>query len=103
MTVVRLHCDSCHTTQEHDASALDLLLCTDDPSLNTYGWRCSVCGPQLKALPAYAREMLELAGANVCRWTCSEVAADLRREHASLIREFSDRLESTLETILGAA
>jgi hypothetical protein len=103
MTAVRVRCSTCCATQLVPLDTMHALVCRDDEGLNVYGFTCETCGPRLNPMSRHEFHALDAAGIVTCYWDRSEVAAEVRREHLSLIKEFSERLEDTLDRILDEA
>ncbi len=102
MVVVKFRCDTCQAQLVIPITAMHALVCKDDEALNRYGFPCPTCGPQLNVMNRHEFHALDADGIVTCYYTRSEVLADLRREHAALIREWSERLPEVLEQILSA-
>lgn len=103
MTAIKLRCHKCQGEHLVHGDATLLILCTDDPSLSVIGWDCPTCGPQLRPLNRFEVIALQEANLPTEPWARTEVLADLRREQLAVIREFSDRLDDTLDRILDEA
>lgn len=103
MTSVRVRCSSCCTQQVVPIDMMHALVCRDDEGLNVYGFTCVTCGPRLNPMSKHEFHALDAAGIVTCYWDRSEVVAEVRKEHLSLIKEFSERLDSTLDAILSEA
>ena len=92
MTVIRLACPTCNRCYELAPAETLLMVCRDHAALNTLGFDCDFCGPQVRPIrDPDAFHKLDVAGCPTRYWSLSEV------------REWGDRLQDTLDRILDEA
>lgn len=92
MTDIGFHCVTCCAYYYFPPESLLLTVCTDDAKWTSVVYECPVCGPQIRPVRAHEPEVFEAVGVKVKPWSLSET-----------MREFGDRLDSTLEAILSEA
>jgi hypothetical protein len=100
MTILRVLCRDCSSYLELDPRDAEVLECTNVPSLTTLGYRCPVCGPQLRALDAREQSIVVSAGVAVRRWVSEP---DLPPLTAGDLLDFHLNLDAEVSALLGGA
>lgn len=101
--LVNVRCETCCASTLVSIDTMLASVCTDDETLSRYCFTCPVCGPQVHTMSRHEFHALYAAGVEATFWPRSELLADVRKEHAALLREWSDRLPEVLERILEEA